>query len=69
MRQFCELLPKVKGDFDAFEGEVEEFETIGSNSAVLDQVASTSAQLEGLECDIRSIIDIDQVHHIHPSCE
>ena len=63
MRQFCELLPKIKGEFDSFEGEVEEFETIGTDSAVLDQVASNSARLEGLEYDIGGILDVEKVHH------
>ena len=67
MHQFCELLPEVKCDFDSLEGDVAEFETIGSDSAVLDQVASTCTRIEALECGIRSIAD--NVRQIRPSSE
>ena len=61
LRRFCELLPVVKSEFDSIEDEVNIFETLGADSAVLDQVTSTSTRLGVLESGVRCILDIDQV--------
>ena len=61
MRQFCELLPAVKSEFDSSESEVHVFETLGSYSTILDQVKPTSSRLDELQNDIRDMIEVDQV--------
>ena len=65
VRQFCELLPTVKTEFDAFENEVEAFEAIGSDHSALEQFSSTSTKVDGLESRVKSILDLDSVRRFH----
>ena len=64
MRQFCELLPTVKSEFDSLAHEVGVFEALGSDSTVLEQVNFTSARLDILEGRMGDILDVDKVRHL-----
>ena len=61
LRQFCELLPVVKSEFDSFENEVDKFETLSADSTAIEQVNLTFRELEPLEVGVRDILDVDNV--------
>ena len=61
VRQFGQLLSTAKSEIDSFEGDVEAFEALGSSSAVLAQITSTSSRLDVLESGIGAILDVEKV--------
>ena len=65
MRQFCELLPTVKNEFDSVEHEVKALETLGSDSTVIDKIEATSARVDVFESGVESILDQDEVRCFH----
>ena len=69
MRQFYDLLPAVKSDFDSFENEVKTLEIFGCDSSLLKKVTSTSARVDLLESGISEILDLDPVRRIRQPAE
>ena len=58
------MLPTVRDEFDAFDQEVNAFETLGSDASPLEQVVSITSRINALEDGVRDILDITQVRFI-----